>query len=240
MKNILIPTTLQSDTLKAIEIAIHQSKEKKCTIILALVNEIPNTESPSTFLRSMKSNLTFSQKNILKESWDLVANTQNCNLKIHNQYGISTPLINNLMSFFNIELTILTSSYKNAEKRIHQQFTQILSNNKCPILNLSTNLPETNLSVAMYLEKNKSHIQVDDLKNLIPTDFDLKIVSQAKIFEDQNPEDIASLLNETIKKKNINLLIETRKPKKIKLKNKSKTPFEHFGLPVLSIYEEIL
>ncbi|MEN9909950.1 MAG: hypothetical protein RLZZ540_3109 [Bacteroidota bacterium] len=239
MKNLLIPSTLESDTINAIKVAVQQSNGKNCTIFLALVNDIPDTYSSATFLRSMKSDMTASQKNVLEYCRELITISQNCSLKIHYQYGISTPLMRNLMEHLEIELTILTPSYKNAEKRIHNQFVQILGNCKCPILHLSPNCEEYDLTKAMYLEQTKSKLQIEDLQELIPDHFNFRIVSQAKIFSDQNPEDLESLLNEAIVKNKIDLLIETRKPKKIKLKNKNTNTNESFGLPILSLYEEI-
>ena len=239
MKNFLIPSTLESDTINAIRVAIQHSNGKKCTIFLALISEIPDTYSSATFLRNMKSEMTTSQKKVLEYCRELIAISQNCNLKIHYQYGISSPLIKNLMEHLEIELTILSPSYRNTEKRIHNQFVQILSNSKCPILHLSTNIEECDLTKAMYLEQTKSKLQIEDLQELIPDYFNFKIVSQAKIFSDQNPEDLQSLLTEAITKNKIDLLIETRKPKKIKLKNKNTSTNESFGLPILSLYEEI-
>ncbi|RVT78632.1 hypothetical protein EOD40_05205 [Flavobacterium sufflavum] len=239
MKNLLIPSTLESDTINAIKVAVQQSQGKDCTIFLALVNDIPNTYSSATFLRSMKSDMSVSQKNVLEYCRELIAISQNCNLKIHYQYGISTPLMRNLIEHLEIELTILTPSFRNAEKRIHNQFVQILSNCKCPILHLSPNFEEYDLTKAMYLEQTKSKLQIEDLQELIPNRFNFRIVSQAKIFSDQNPENFESLLKEAITKNKINLLIETRKPKKIKLKKQNPSATENFGLPILSLYEEI-
>jgi len=238
MKNLLIPSTLELDTISAIRVAIQQSKGKKCTIYLALVSEIPDTYSSAAFLRSVKSDMTFSQKNVLNFCRELTIISQNCDLKIHNQYGISSPLMKNLIAHLDIELTLLPLSFRNSEKRIHNQFVQILDNCKCPILYLNSNSDEQDLSKAMYLEQNKSTIQIEDLHGLIPSHFDFKIVSQAKIFKDQAPGDFESVLNEVIEKNKIDLLIETRKPKKIKLKNKKTNTNENFGLPILSLYEE--
>lgn len=238
MKNLLIPSTLDLDTVNAIKVAIQQSKGKNSTIYLALVFEIPDTYSTATFLRTMKDDMTISQKKVLEYCRELIAISQNCNLKIHHQYGISSPLVSNLIEHLNIELTILTPSYKNEEKRIHNQFVQILSNCKCPILHLNSNFEDQNLTKAMYLEQTKSKLQAEDLHKLIPAHFDFKIISQTKIFNDQNPEDLESLLNESILKNKIDLLIETRKPKKIKLKNKNTSAGENFDLPILSLYEE--
>ncbi len=240
MKNILVPTTLELDTLNAVKLALHQSKGKDCTVYLVLVSDIPDTDAATAFLRSMKSALSTSQKKVLTACWDLIATASNCSLKIHHQYGISAPCMKNLMKFLSIELTILTPSYKNADKKIHKQFTQILSNCKCPILHSCTTFEEHDFTTAMYLEQPKSKLQVDDLHDLIPTDFNFKIVSQAKLFQDQNPEDLQSLLGEAIQKNKINLLIETRKPKKIILKKMPTTSAESFGLPVLSLYEELV
>lgn len=240
MKNLLIPSTLEQDTINAVKIAIQQSKGKNCTIFLVMVSEIPDTYSSASFLRNIKSEMSVSQKNILDTCRELTAASENCSLKIHHQYGVSAPVMKNLMEHFGIELAILTPSYKNTEKRIHNQFLQILSNCKCPILHLCPNFEEQDLNKAMYLEQTKSRIQIEDLQELVQDHFDFKIVSQAKIFSDQKPEEIQPLLTEAITKNNINLLIETRKPKKIKMKNKEININESFGLPVLSLYEEIV
>nr|WP_288833452.1 hypothetical protein [uncultured Flavobacterium sp.] len=70
MKNVLIPSTLEPDTINAVKIAIQQSKGKKCTLFLVLVEEIPDSYSSTTFLRSMKSEMTASQK----KYWNTVEN----------------------------------------------------------------------------------------------------------------------------------------------------------------------
>lgn len=239
MKNLLIPSTLEQDTVNAIKIAIQQSKGKNCTVFLTLVSEIPDTFSSASFLRSIKSEMSVSQKNVLESCRKLTEASGNCSLKIHHQYGISAPLMKNLMEHLNIELAILTHSYKNTERKIHNQFLQILANSKCPILHLNQNFEEQDLSKAMYLEQTRSKIQIEDIQELIQDHFDFRIVSQAKIFSDQKPEEINPLLTEAITKNNINILIETRKPKKIKRKSNEMSINESFGLPVLSLYEEI-
>ena len=240
MKNILIPSTLEPDTINAVKIAIQQSKGKKCTLFLVLAEEIPDTHSSATFLRSMKSEMTVSQKKVLEYCRELITISQNCTLKIHYQYGISAPLMRNLIQHLEIELAILTPSYRKTERKIHNQFVQILNNCKCPILNLSSNCEEYDLTKAMYLKQSKSKLQPEDLQELIPDHFDFKIVSLATDFNDQNPEDLKSSLNEAIVKNKIDLLIETRKPKKIKLKNKNTNTNENFDLPILSLYERVL
>lgn len=241
MKNILVPTTFQPDTINAVKTAIKQSKGKNCTIILQQVCEVPNTDSSAFFLRSIKNQLTISQQNVLESCRNLTEVSQNCTFKLQHQYGISAPLMRNLLEHLHIGLIILTPSYKNAEKKIHNQFLQILANCKCPILHLNSNFDEQELSKAMYLEQTKSKLNAEDLQHLIQDQFDFRIVSQATIFEDQSVEEINPQLTEAITKNEINLLIQTRKPAKIKLSKKENTAVnESLGLPVLSLYEEMV
>ena len=241
MKNMLIPTTLQPDTINAVKTAIKQSKGKNCNVILLQVCEIPDTDSSAFFLRSIKNELTVSQKNTLEACRNLVAVSQNCTFKLQHQYGISAPLMRNLLEYLHVGLIILTPSYKSAEKKIHTQFLQILSNCKCPILHLNSNFEEQVLNKAMYLEQTKSKLQAEDLQHLVQDQFDFRIVSQATIFEDQNVEEINPQLSQAISKNEINLLIQTRKPEKIKLSKKRKSNInESLGLPVLSLYEELV
>jgi hypothetical protein len=238
MKNILIPTTLQADTINAVKTAIKQSKGKNCSIILLQISDVPDTDSSAFFLRSVKNQLSVSQKSILDSCRNLTAVAQNCTFKLQHQYGISAPLMRNLLEHLHVGLIILTPSYKKAERKIHNQFLQILTNCKFPILHLNSNFEEHDFNKAMYLEQTKSKLQAEDLQQLVQDQFDFKIVSQAIIFEDQNPEEISPQLFEAISRNEIDLLIQTRKPEKIK-SNKKSNINESLGLPVLSLYEEL-
>ena len=109
------------------------------------------------------------------------------------------------------------------------------------MLHLTENCIEQDLSKALYLEKNKSRFQTEDLQQMIQNEFDCKIVSQAKIQESQVAEDMTAMLAEAISKNKISLLIETRKPEKISFKKKNMNSInEVLGLPVLSVYEELV
>jgi len=241
MKNLLIPTILEADTINAVKTALKQFKDENCTIMLMLVADVPDTDSASFFLKSLKNELTVSQKNVLSSIRELINEATSCTLKIHTQYGVSSPLIKNLIEFHKISLTILTPSFKASAKKIKVQCVQLLCNCKSPILHLTENCDEQDLSKALYLEKNKSRFQAEDLQQLIQNEFDCKIVSQAKIQESQVAEDMTAMLAEAISKNQISLLIETRKPEKISFKKKNKSAInEVLGLPVLSLYEELV
>ncbi|MFV5684092.1 hypothetical protein ACM55I_01455 [Flavobacterium sp. GB2R13] len=240
MKNILIPTTLQSDTINAIKTAIKSSNGEQCQLILMLLTDIPDTYSSANLLRNINQDLSITQENVFQMCREIILQSNNCSLKIHHQYGISAPLFRNLMEHFAIELTILTPSFTASKKKINTYCVQIISNSKCPILHLNTNFEEEIFSQALYLKNSDSVLQVEDLQTYVNTLFSIKIVSQAKINDQQKANEIEPFLTDTISKNNINILIETRKPKKLKLLKKEKIALnETLGLPVLSLYEAI-
>ncbi|MFV8391765.1 hypothetical protein [Flavobacterium sp. LB2P6] len=234
MKNILIPTTLQSDTINAIKIAIKSSNGKPSQLILMLLADIPDTFSSASLLRNINENLSATQENVLLMCRQIILESKNCTLKIHHQYGIASPVFKNLMEHFDIGLTIIIPSFKSSKKRINSFCVQIISNSKCPILHTNANFGEEIFSQALYVKNSDSRLHAEDLQAYVNTLFSLKIVSETKTTESE------LFLTDTISKNNINILIETRKPKKLKLLRKEKTALnEMLGLPVLSLYEEI-
>jgi hypothetical protein len=236
MKNILIPTTLQSDTINAIKAAIKSSNAEQCQLILMLITDIPDTYSSSNLLRNINQDLSTTQENVLQMCREIILESNTCSLKIHHQYGISSPLFRNLMEHYAIELTILTPSFKSSKKKINAYCVQIISNSKCPILHINANFEEEVFSQALYIKNSDSILQIEDLQTYIKTLFSLKIISNPQ----QKVDEIEPFLTDTISKNNINILIETRKPKKLKLLRKEKASLnETLGLPVLSLYEEV-
>lgn len=234
MKNILIPSTLQSDTINAVKTAINSSNGTQCQLVLILLADIPDTFSSASLLRNINKGLSTSQENVLQMCRQIISESKNCSLKIHHQYGISSPVFKNLMEHFTIGLTIITPSFKASKKKINTYCVQIISNSKCPILHTNANFEEEILSQALYIKNSDSNLHAEDLQTYINTILSLKIVGETKTNENK------PFLTDTISKNNIDILIETRKPKKLKLlKTEKKALNETLGLPVLSLYEEI-
>ncbi|WP_289658635.1 hypothetical protein [Flavobacterium panacagri] len=240
MKNFLIPTTLKDDTISAVKSAVNQSKDTESEIILVLVSEAPDTFSSSSFLREMRSGLTKSQEEVLETCRYIIDHNPNAKLKVHNQYGLSAPILKRLIEAFSVKLVILTHSYKQETKKIHQYFVQLAGNQKCPILHLSTEINKEVFSKALYVENSTANIHVKDVQQYLSENFSFEIVSQTANFE-HNYENVAPFLSEAISKHNIDMLVETRKGEKIKFKKvKKENVNEKLGLPVLSLYEEIV
>ena len=221
MKNFLIPTTLKDDTISAVKSAISQSKNSDCEIVLMMVSDTPDAFSSSNFLREMRTGLTKSQEEVLETCRYMIDHTKNCKIKIHNQYGLSSPIFRGIIEHFSVKLVILTHSYKQETKKIHQYFVQLAGNQKCPILHLSTEVNKDVFTKALYIENGRANMHVKDVQQFLNNNFSFEIVSQTSSFED-NYENFAPYLSEAISKYDIDLLVETRKGEKIQFKKNKK------------------
>ena len=239
MKNFLIPTTLEEDTISAVKSAVNQAKNNNCEIILMMVSDTPDTFSSSQFLREMRVSLTSSQELVLETCRYIIEHTANCKIKIHNQYGLSAPIFKGIIEAFDVKLIVLTQSYKQETKRIHQYLIQLAGNQKCPILHLGNEEFKEDFNKALYIENGNANMHVKDVQQYLSANFSFEIVSQTSKFDD-NYEEFAPYLSEAISKYDIDLLVETRKGEKIKFKkNKKENINDRLGLPVLSLYEEM-
>ena len=237
MKNFLIPTTLEIDTISAVKSAINQAKNTNCEIILMMVSETPDAFSSAQFLREMRTALTTSQEEVLETCRYIIENTPNCKLKVHNQYGLSASVFKGIIEAFDVKLVVLTHSYKQETKRIHQYLVKLAGNQKCPILHLGTELNKDDFNKALYIENASANMHVKDVQQFLSANFSFEIVSQTANF-DNNYEQFAPYLSEAISKYDIDLLVETRKNEKIKFKkSKKENVNDRMGLPVLSLYE---
>jgi hypothetical protein len=78
MKRILIPTTLQRDTLLSVKAAIRQSAGTEGVITLMIVADEPEAESASYYLRNARTAITTLQNEVLENCRNEVLKTDNC------------------------------------------------------------------------------------------------------------------------------------------------------------------
>jgi len=238
MKNVLIPTNLQQDTLQALKVSISEANGQDCNITLLFLREVSDTASAAFWLRKMNTEFTAAQEDILEKCHEIVSFHDNCTLKFQQQYSVSKPLLKNFIDCKSINWIIVPESFRKSEVEMERYCLKLLSNCEQPILQLSTDFEEHQFSKALYIENGQSALQAKDLAALIGSEFSFSIVSQTKIIDDQNHEEMTPILYDAIYKNGIDLLIETRKPAKIRLTKKNKPSFhENLGLPVLSVYE---
>ena len=237
MKNILIPSTLQKDAVTSVRAAIKQAADTNCIITLMMVNEAPDAESASFLLRTTRTSPTALQSQVLEDCRAEISNTDNCRLEVHNRYGLSAPLLKNLLEHLGTNLIIIPPSYKEERDSIHHYCLSLLANSKIAMLHLTEDYEEQEFNKALYLESEKAQLGLQELQQLVGREFNFKIVSHACICAPY-PDALGTQLTEAISKNNIDLLIETRKPEKIRTKKRKQvTVNETLGLPLLSIFE---
>lgn len=239
MKNILLLSTLHEDTLNALKTALAQAEQNPLTIVLMLLHETPDNASAAFWLRKMQSNFTPFEENILEQCRDMVSFHPNCKLRVQQQFFVSRPLLRHLMEAFEIGLIIAPQSFLKSSKSQEIDCLRLLKKGNVPILQLPSELEESRFSKALYLENEESNVAVTDLSKMAGGHFSFRVISQAKIFDLNNQQEMTPVYN-TIHKNGIDLLIETRKPKKASISPKNKPALnDHFGLPVLSVCESV-
>jgi len=237
MKNILIPTVLEPDTLSAVESAISYANGQEFELILLQLNEVDSSYSASAFLRASRPALSTAQQQTLEKCSAKIRSANNAKLHIQKQSSISAPLLRNMMQSLEIGLVIVPKSFRESEKKINRYCIGLLSNCQCPILNLC-DAPASEMQKALYLEYTGSKMQVSDVQQRLDGKFPFRIVSQAKISLEEE-QSLRQLLSETITRNDIDVLVETRKPAKVKLGKKAMSFHDELKLPMLSVFEEI-
>lgn len=240
MKKFLIPTTLAPDTIAAVNAAIYQSKNNDCEIVFLFVCDSPDTYSTSQFLREMRMQMSANQENILENCRSLIEGTANCKLKIHNQCGLSTLIFKGITELYAIDLIIFPNSYQKESKKINKYLIQLATKQKCPILHLNVDHNAETCSKALFIKENNGKITLESVQNFLNDNFPLEIVSQTT-HQSGHYEDAILYINEAISKYKIDMLVQTRMNQKVKFKkNKSEDLNQKLGLPVLSLYEELV
>lgn len=235
MKSILIPTTFEADTINAVKAAINRSSGTNCTITLLSLKESFETYSAGYTLQDMSSYYTPAQDEVAGKCRQHAALAPNCRLTIRNQYGISGPLLKNLLEFLGTDLIIIPQSYRNEKSKIHSYFLGLLQKCRKPILHMGTE-DVHDLTNALYIEYKTGQTDLQNLQQMVNGQFNLKIVSSAKLDDGQTVKAIEEDIRAAVNKNNVDVLIETRKP--VKQKISDTVVNESLGLPVLSIYEE--
>lgn len=241
MKNILIPTTLAPDTVGAVKTAMKHAGKQGCTLVLMLFSDAPDTYSAGDYMRQTMPQSTPVQHDVLKQCRLAVSNNAYCNLEVHHQYGLTGPLLRNLLEFKKIDFIVVPDSYNTAHDKIHAYCCKLLLNSKYPILMPGCVSDRQQMANALYLEQDNTSLPLHEVQKMVDGRFPYRIVSRAMISEMQDPEDLRPILAETIFKNDIDVLVQTRKHEKLKFTTKARaTVNEVMGLPVLSLYEGVV
>ena len=97
-----------------------------------------------------------------------------------------------------------------------------------------------NFSKALYVKNNQGKIGLETIQHFLDKHLPLEIVRQTTNAT-ENQDDVLRYINEAISKHDIDMLVQTRTVQKIQFKKTKKEDLhEKVGLPVLSLYEELV
>lgn len=233
MKNILIPSTLREDTIQAVEVALNDTKPT--TITLLLITEPDDSASASSWLRLTAMKPTPSEQNVLEKCFELASRFENCHLRIRQQYAITGPLLRRLLEYLEIGMVIIPESFSQSTKPVNRHCLKLLRKGRYPLLQLAGTIENPAFSKALFIQQNENVGRIGELLGSLEGFSNLDVVGQVA---GSIHSLVESNLFDTIHRKNIDLLVETRRPEKIKFGRQTALT-EKLELPVLSLYEPL-
>jgi hypothetical protein len=213
MKNIIILTTYEDDTLEAMKVANDLKRSSAGTIVLISLSETTDSITDLLFL-SEKNQKDAAKRARMFVKWSHIERDQKIkpmSVQEHVQYGISRPVLIQLLERFNTEMIIVPNSVQQSKSFIHLLFLKLLNKSEFPIMRLPAEkgsseeiqralyLDETGKALAPALQNMPFHIihqsMVDreqSLGNLI-TKLKINLIVQTRVHESVFKEDVVSL-----------------------------------------------
>lgn len=224
MKNILIPTTYEIDSTDALKVAADICQHSGGgEIILFSISEISDSITELLFLSS-KDNIDLNKRDAVLKFWESYSSQHrmNANIKFHHQYGLSRPVLEQVIDRFGADMVIIPQSFQLSKNYIHQFALKLFNQCNSPMMLLPPkNLSYKGIQRALYLDKA-------DLKSPgVVQQYPFHVIHQSMI-EKENQEPIRAL----VERMQIDLIV----------KGKRKTnacdyeiDSEELGLPILTI-----
>jgi hypothetical protein len=81
----------------------------------------------------MNNLCTAAQKKVLATCRDIGARSNRA-IEVHNQYGLSRPLLRNLIDFLDVETISISDSFVSSPRPIHRQLVTLLKEKQLPFI----------------------------------------------------------------------------------------------------------
>jgi len=220
MKNIIIPTTFENDTIDALKVAADLKRKGSGQIVLISLSEITDSITDLLFL-SEKNVQNVGNRDKLFADWSKALDDfalPKLPIIEHHQYGISRPILIQLLEHFKAEMVIVPNSFLQSKLFIHRLFLRLLNKSEFPVMQLPDDTDGSEeIQRALYLGENG--------KTLTPAlqGMPFHIIHQSMVDSEQPLVSVVNALK-------INLIVKPRV-------NKA-TPnhdVDSLGLPVLTI-----
>lgn len=221
MKNILVPTNFDTDTIHAMKIASDFKRSDQVHVKLFSTSAISDSITELLFSSQWKEFNPASRAELLK-SWEAHRlEHQLTHIKISecHQYDMSRPILVNLLERFAIDMVIVPFSFQQSKQYIERLLLLFLCECKLPLMLLPNETEHPGIYRALYLDENKA------MPTAVLQSFPFHVIHQSMIKSGGLHSIKAMILNFRI-----NLIVLTKGTERI-----LGQPISDFGLPVLTI-----
>lgn len=224
MKNILIPTTYEIDSTDALKVAADICQHLGCgEIILFSISEISDSITELLFLSS-KDNIDLKKRDAVLQFWETYRSEHRMNttIKFHHQYGLSRPVLEQIIDRFGADMVIVPQSFQLSKNYIHQFALKLFNQCNSPMMLLpGKNLSTKSIQRALYLDKA-------DLNPAgVVQQYPFHVIHQSMI-ETDGQESIRTL----VEKMQIDLIVKGKRKTNT---SDYEIDSEELGLPILTI-----
>jgi hypothetical protein len=154
MKNILITTTFEADTLQSLKIATEVIGNSASEICLLSTSEISDSITDLLFL-SPKDHIDTRKRSELLDAWKNLKGTRGSKFKLHehHQYGMSRPILEQILSRYKVDLVIVPTSFQQSKQHIHHFLLKLLHKTSCPLMFVPQTRQPDAIKRALYLNE---------------------------------------------------------------------------------------
>jgi hypothetical protein len=216
MKNILVPTAFEPDTLKALIMSSNFRKEDEVHVTLLSVGAVPDSITELLFPSAWKK-ADPAKRDVVLENWaEYCKSTDSCDTKIteHHQQGMSRPVLKHLLERFQIDMVIVPYSFQRSGEYLHRMLLTLFDASETPLM-LLPDCDDDHLDIhrALYIDKG------DVLPHSLMQGLPFHVIHRSMVGSDP--------LKTILQNFKINLIVLNKSDRKESLTG--------FGLPVLTI-----
>ncbi len=219
--NILIPTLFESDTEHALKAAAELRPADAKQIVLLSISPLGDSITELLFTSSAAAVDLEKRNNILdfcNREFDKKFREK---IKVDHQFGLSRPLMKNLLSKFEVGMVIVPRSFTRSKQFVHQFAMRLLHQSGCPMMLLPQDgIPHHGIQRALYLgDSHTAHIPAIQ-------QYAFHVIHKSMIPEGESVKSI-------VKSMEIDLIVKGKR-------SAASNDFtdgsdEEFGLPVLAV-----
>ena len=221
MKTFLIPTTFESDTAKALRLAVNMFTSTSDRIVLLSISQVSDSITDLLFLGSEKP-IDLSKRQVILDQWDTIKKNEetSASLTTHHQYGLSRATFSDILERFNVSMSVVPESFQHSKQHIHQFAMKLLHQSRCPMMLLPATLPGKSIQRALYVDEVPEMTTVEG--------YPFHVIHKSMVSEAEYPS-----IKSMVEALNIDLIVKGKRVDGAA--DLVEDEVNSFGLPVLTV-----